>query len=186
MQRRVFVSSAAGAALCVGAGVGAVVGPGVARAQQITWEDVASPDGRYRLKIPKGYRYMTVPAHNSVLHSYVAILPDRFIFEFLDVQLAGAESKITLEKAREPSALAQAGAGLQKSWPGSTVLEQRSITLGPAYGWEFVFGTDQGSRFVLIREYLTLTASYTQVVQGPTADRQNAATQQFMNSLRFG
>ena len=175
MQRRGFVSGAA--ALCVG---------GTALAQQIAWEDVTSADGRYRLKMPKGYRYMTVPAHNGVLHSYVTILPDRYIFEFLDVLLVGVQSKITEEKFREPSAGAEAAAGLQKSWPGSTLLEQRWIMLGPAFGWEFVFGTDQGSRVVIVRSYLTLAASYTQVVQGPAAGRQNPATTQFLDSLRFG
>ncbi len=180
MQRRGFVSGAAVA------GAALVGSAGLARAQQIVWEDVASADGRYRLKMPKGYRYMTVPAHNSVLHSYVTILPERFIFEFLDVLFVGIQSKITEEKFKEPSAGAEAAAGLQKSWPGSTLLERRWVTQGPAYGWEFVFSTDQGSRFVIVRMYLTLNASYTQVVQGPMADRQNPAITQFMESLRFG
>ena len=180
MQRRGFVASAASA------GVASVMGPGGVRAQQFVWEDVASADGRYRLKMPKGYRYMTVPAHNDILHSYVSILPDRFILEFLDVLLVGVESKITRESAQESSSREEAAAGLQKSWPGSTLLEQRWITLGPAYGYEFVFSTDKGSRFVLARMYLTLTASYTQVVQGPVADRQNPITTQFLNALQFG
>ncbi len=180
MQRRAFVSGA------VVAGAALVAGPGLAQAQQIVWEDVASADGRYRLKVPKGYRYMTVPAHNSVLHSYVTILPDRYIFEFLDVFLVGIQSKITGEQLREPSAQAEAIAGLQKSWPGSTVLERKLITVGQVHGLEVVFGTDQGSRFVIVRAYFTSNASYTQVVQGPVADRQNRATAQFMDSLRFG
>lgn len=178
MQRRVFVSSAAAAAL--------VAGPGPAQAQQVVWEDVASPDGRYRLRMPKGYRYMTVPAHDSVLHSYVAALPDRFILEFLDVLLVGVKSKITRENAQQPSSGAQAAAGLQKSWPGSTLLEQRWITQGPAFGWEFVFSTDRGSRFALVRTYFTLAASSTQVAQGPAADRQNPVTTQFLEALQFG
>jgi hypothetical protein len=180
MHRRGFVASAASA------GVAAVMGPAGVRAQQFVWEDVASADGRYRLKMPKGYRYMTVPAHNGVLHSYVSILSDRFILEFLDVLLVGVQSKITRESAQEPSSRADAAAGLQKSWPGSTLVEQRWITLGPAYGYEFVFSTDQGSRFVLARMYLTLTASYTQIAQGPTADRQNPITSQFLDALQFG
>ena len=45
MQRRVFLSSVTGAVL--------VAGPDIAQAQQIVWEEVASADGRYRLKIPR-------------------------------------------------------------------------------------------------------------------------------------
>ena len=40
-------------------GVGLVAGP--ARAQSLTWEEVAGPNGRYRLEMPKGYRHRTHP-----------------------------------------------------------------------------------------------------------------------------
>ncbi|MDI1287165.1 MAG: hypothetical protein PSV46_22465 [Reyranella sp.] len=178
MQRRVFVSAAAGAAL--------VGSPGGAQAQQVVWEDVASANGRYRLKMPKGYRYLTVPGHGGVLHSYVVMLPDRFILEFLDVALANPVSTIPTDPAALQAALQQVQGGMQKSWPGSTVIEQRPITTGPITGREFVFAADQGSRVVIVRMYLTPTATYTQIVQAPMADRQNPVTTQFMDSLRFG
>jgi hypothetical protein len=179
MQRRGFVagSAAAGAAL--------LAGPGLAHAQQVVWEDVASADGRYRLRMPKGYRYLTAPGHGGVLHSYVVMLPNRFILEFLDVALANPVSAIPTDPAALQSALQQVQGGMQKSWPGSTTIEQRPITTGPITGREFVFAAED-SRVVIVRMYLTPTATYTQIVQAPMADRQNPVTMQFMDSLRFG
>lgn len=180
MQRRGFVSGAAitGAAL--------LAGPALTLAQQVVWDDVMSADERYRLKMPKGYRYLTVPGHSGVLHSYVVMLPDRFILEFLDVALANPVSTIPTDPAALQSALQQVQGGMQKSWPGSTVIEQRPITTGPITGREFVFAADQGSRVVIVRMYLTPTATYTQIVQAPMADRQSPVTTQFIDSLRFG
>ena len=179
MQRRIFVSGAAFAAAAL------VGSPGGAQAQQVVWEDVASADGRYRLKMPKGYRYMTVPGHGGVLHSYVIMLADKFILEFLDVSLPTPASPVPTDPAALQLALQQAQGGMQKSWPGSTVIEQRPVTTGPLTGREFVFAA-QGDRIVIVRMYLTPVAAYTQVAQGPAAERKNPLITQFMDSLSFG
>ena len=180
MQRRGFVAAA------IVAGTALAVAPGPARAQQLVWEDVASADGRYRLKMPRGYRYLTVPGHGGLLHSYAAMLPDRFVLEFLDVSLTTPVSTVPTDPAALQAALQQVQAGMQKSWPDSTVIEQRPVTTGPITGREFVFAADRGSRVVIVRLYLTPAATYTQIAQGPAAERGNPVITQFMASLGFG
>jgi hypothetical protein len=73
----------------------------------------------------------------------------------------------------------------RRTRPRSTTIEQRPITTGPITGREFVFAAD-GSRVVIVRMYLTPTATYTKIVQAPMTDRQNPITTQFMDSLSFG
>jgi hypothetical protein len=177
MRRRVFISGAAGTL---------VAAPGLAQAQQVVWEDAASADGRYRLKIPTGYRYLTVPAHGGTLHTWVVMLPDKFILEFLDMGFDSPRTSVPTTAAALQSALEQMQGGMQKSWPGSTVLDQRPITTGSVAGREFVLATDQGSRVVIVRLYLTPRAVYTQIAQGPAAERRNPVIAQFMDSLSFG
>ena len=99
MQRRFLVSGAAAATLVAGARRLA--------AQQVVWDEVASPDGRYRLKIPRGYRYLTAPGHGAVLHSYVFMLPDKFTLELLDVAFASPQTNIPAGAAALQSALEQ-------------------------------------------------------------------------------
>jgi hypothetical protein len=163
-----------------------VVRPGSARAQQTVWEEVGSPDGRYRLKIPKGYRYLQVPAHGGVLHSYVIMLPDKFTLELLDVAFTSPQPNIPTTAAGLQFALDQTQGGMQKSWPDSTVLEQRPVTAGAVAGREVALATDRGSRVVIARLYLTPVAIYMQIAQGPAAERRNPVIAQFMDSLRLG
>lgn len=181
MKRRVFVSGAAGAT-----GAALVAGPGLAQAQQVAWEDVASADGRYRLKVPKGYRHLTVPAHGGTLNSWVVMLPARFVLEFLDMAMATPNPAFPKTPAALQSALEQMQGGMQKSWPGSTVLDQRPITTGSLTGREFTLSADQGSRVVIVRAYLAPLGVYTQIAQGPAAERRNPVIAQFLDSLSFG
>ena len=178
MQRRVFLLSAA-------AGTALVAGPGVPQAQQIVWEEVASADGRYRLKIPRGYRYLTTPAHGGTLHSYVSMLPEGFTFEFLDLGFTSLKPRVPSDPAEVQSFAENSLSGLQKSWPGSTVLEQRPVTAPPFIGREFTFAT-AADRVAIVRLYFTPAASFTQVAQAPLAQRGNPLIAQFMDSLRFG
>jgi hypothetical protein len=78
----------------------------------------------------------------------------------------------------------QAQAGMMKSWPGSTVREQRQIETGPLTGREFVLAA-AGDRFVRARLYLTPGAIYSQIAQGPMARLGSPLVAQFFESLRF-
>ena len=176
MQRRLVLSAAAAA---FGSGARPVA------AQQVVWDEVAGPDGRYRLKIPKGYRYLTVPGHGAVLHSYVFMLPDKLTLKLLDVAFASPQTTVPVGAAALQSALEQMQGGMQRSWPASTVLEQRPITTGAVTGREFVLAADQGSRVVIVRLYITPAASYTLVAQGPVAERRNPFVAEFMDSFRL-
>jgi len=119
----------------------------------------------------------------GVLLSYVFMLPDKFALELLDVAFASLQTNVPAGATALQSALEQIQGGMLKSWPGSTVLEQRLITTGTVTGREFVLAADQGSRVVIVHLYLTPVASYTLVAQGPTADRRNPAVAEFIDSF---
>src|SRR6478609_543626 len=125
MQRRIFI--AAGIAGAAAAGLAGTYVP--AQAQQLTWEDISGPGDRYRLKMPRGYRYLHVPTHSGTLNSYVYMLPDKVTLELLDVVPASPHPVPTGDALT--TALEQAQGGMMKSWPGSTVKEQRQIVTGP-------------------------------------------------------
>lgn len=165
------------------AGLIAAAGLGPAAAQQ-AWDEISNPEGRFRVKIPAGYHRIRAAAHGVVFHSYVTMLPGRFAFEFIDV--AFESPRPTPEGSALATALEQMQGGMQKSFPGSTLVEQKPITTGPLSGREFVLSTDGGARFVRTRLYLTPTAAYTATVQGAMTERQNPAIQQFFDSIQFG
>lgn len=176
MQRRILIAGAAATA------VAAASDP--ASGQQIVWEDVAGADGCYRLKMPKGYRYVHITTNGATVHSYVFMQPDKLVLELVDALVAHPRPAPT--GAEVTPALELAQAGMMKSWPGSKVLEQRQITTGPLPGREFTLATSDGSRFVSARLYLTATGIITQVAQGPTTDRSSPLVPQFLDSLQFG
>ena len=178
MRRRLFMTaSAAGAASVV-----LIAGATPALAQQLVWEDIYGSEGRYRLKMPKGYRYLRVPGHGATVHSYSFVMPDKVTLELLDVTLATPHEMPA--GAALTSALEQAQAGMMKSWPGATVLEQQQITTGPLTGRDFTLAA-AGDRFVRARLYMTRAAIYTQVAQGPASERGAAMVAEFFNSLAF-
>ena len=144
--------------MTAGAAVGLFGASTAARAGAI-WVAVSGPGNRYRLKMPLGYRYLHVPTHDGTLNSYVYMLPD----------------KVTLEQAQ---------GGMMRSWPGSTVQQQRQIETGSLTGREFVLAA-AGGRFVRARLYLTPAAVYSQVAQGPMSELGNPLVTQFFDSLRF-
>lgn len=72
-----------------------------------------------------------------------------------------------------------------KSWPGSTVQEQRQIMTGSLTGREFVPAVP-GNRFVRVRLYLTPAAVYSLIAQGPMAGFGSPMVAEFFASLRFG
>ncbi len=174
MHRRLFV--AAGAAV----GLFGLSTPGRAEA---VWVAVSGPGNRYRLKMPLGYRYLQVPTHDGTLNSYVYMLPDKVTLELLDV--VPATPHPVPSGAALATALEQAQAGMMRSWPGSTVREQRQIETGPLAGREFVLAA-AGDRFVRARLYLTAQAVYSQVAQGPVARLRSPLVTQFFDSLHFG
>lgn len=175
MQRRFFVS---------GMAMAFALGSSPLAAQPLAWDNITGPDGRYRLKMPRGYRYLTVLEQRGILHSYVFVLPDKLTLELLDVTFSSPQPKVPTTPAALQSALEQAQGGMQKSWPGSTVLEGRPVTLGALTGREFVLAA-QGGRVVTVRLYMTPTGFYTQIGVCPAAERSNAAVSEFMESFRF-
>lgn len=178
MHRRRFIVT--GVAIAAGAGLVATSTP--ARAEAV-WVAVSGPGNRYRLKMPLGYRYLQVPTHNGTLNSYVYMLPDKVTLELLDVVPASPHP--VPSGGALTTALEQAQAGMMRSWPGSTVREQRQIETGPLTGREFVLAA-AGDRFVRARFYLTPDAIYSQVAQGPMAGFGSPMVAQFFDSLHFG
>lgn len=175
MHRRVFMTTVAA--------VGLIGTSASTQAQQLTWEDVTGPGNRYRLKMPLGYRYLHVPAHGGTLNSYVYMLPNKVTLELLDV-VPPSPHPVPAGAALS-TALEQAQAGMMKSWPGSTVQQQRQITTGPLTGLEFVLAA-AGDRFVRVRLYLTPAAIYSQIAQGPMAGFGSPMVAEFFASLQFG
>ncbi len=180
MHRRRFMMT--GVAMGAGAAVGLLGASTAARAEAV-WVAVSGPGNRYRLKMPLGYRYLHVPTHTGTLNSYVYMLPDKVTLELLDVVPASPHP--VPSGAALTTALEQAQAGMMRSWPGSTVREQRQIETGPLTGREFVLAA-AGDRFVRARFYLTPAAVYSQVAQGPMSELGNKLVAQFFDSLRFG
>lgn len=178
MHRRRFMMTGTAAA----AGTGLIAPVTTARAEAV-WVAISGPDNRYRFRMPLGYRYLQVPTHNGTLNSYVYMLPDKLTLELLDVVPASPHP--VPSGAALASALEQAQAGMMRSWPGSTVREQRPIETGPLAGREFVLATP-GDRFVRARLYLTPQAVYSQIAQGPMAQFGSPLVTQFFASLRFG
>lgn len=174
MQRRLFVAA--------GAAVGLFAGSATGRAEAV-WVAISGPDNRYRLKMPLGYRYLQVPTHSGTLNSYVYMLPDKVTLELLDVVPASPHP--VPSGAALVTALEQAQAGMMKSWPGSTVREQRQIETGALTGREFVVAA-AGDRFVRARLYLTPQAVYSQIAQGPMSQLGSPLVAQFFDSLQFG
>lgn len=164
------------------AGAGLIVSFSPARAEAV-WVAVSGPGNRYRLRMPLGYRYLQVPTHNGTLNSYVYMLPDKVTLELLDVVPANPHP--VPSGAALVTALEQAQAGMMKSWPGSTLREQRPVETGPLTGREFVLAA-AGDRFVRVRLYLTPQAVYSQIAQGPMAQLGSPLVAQFFDSLRFG
>lgn len=178
MHRRRFMMT--GIAAAAGAGLVSTFSPAWAEA---VWVAIAGPDNRYRFRMPLGYRYLQVPAHNGTLNSYVYMLPDRVTLELLDI--VPAMPATVPSGAALVTALEQVQAGMMRSWPGSTVREQRQIETAPLTGREFVAAT-AGDRFVRARLYLTPQAVYSQIAQGPISQLGSPLVAQFFDSLRFG
>ncbi|TAJ97478.1 MAG: hypothetical protein EPO10_04150 [Reyranella sp.] len=174
MHRRLFVTA--------GAAVG-LIGVSTPGRAEVVWVAVSGPGNRYRLKMPLGYRYLQVPTHSGTLNSYVYMLPDKVTLELLDIVPASPHP--VPSGAALATALEQAQGGMMKSWPGSTVREQRQIQTGPLTGREFVLAA-AGDRFVRARFYLTPEAIYSQIAQGPMSQLGSPLVAQFFDSLRFG
>lgn len=180
MHRRAFMMTGIATVAGVAAGLPGASTP--ARAEAV-WVAVSGPGNRYRLRMPLGYRYLQVPTHDGTLNSYVYMLPDRVTLELLDVVPANPHP--VPSGAALVTALEQAQAGMQRSWPGSTVREQREVMTGPLTGREFVLAA-AGDRFVRARLYLTPQAVYSQIAQGPMSQLGSPLVARFFDSLRFG
>jgi hypothetical protein len=161
-----------------------IVGPRTLSAQQLVWNDIEGPGGRYRLKLPPGYRHLQVPAHGGTLNSYLFMLPDKVTLELLDLTFASPPPNFPTTPTALQSNLDQVQAGMQRSWPGSKLMAQRPVTLGALTGREFVLELP-GNRFQLARFYLEPTQMYVQIAVGPTSEQGSPLVQEFMSSFRL-
>jgi hypothetical protein len=168
--------------MTTGAAAGLAAAPVALQAQQVVWEDIYGSEGRYHLKMPKGYRYLPVVAHGITVRSYAYMLPDRVVLELIDV-VPGFPKDFPAGPALV-TALEQSQAGMMRTWPGSKVLEQGQITTGPLTGRDFTLAAAD-DRFVRVRYYLTRAAIYTQVAQGPMSERGAPMVAEFLDSLQF-
>jgi hypothetical protein len=161
-----------------------LAGPRTSAAQQLVWNEIKGPDGRYSLKLPPGYRHLHVPAHGGVLNSYAFMLPDKVTLELLDMTIPRAPNFPTTAEGLQ-TAIEQFEGGMQRSTPGATVVAQRPISLGAIAGREFILDVP-GNRFQITRIYLAPTQMYIQVANGPASERGSALVQEFMDSFRLG
>jgi hypothetical protein len=179
MQRRGFIAGAAGVSI--------ISGSGSLGAQPVVWEETVDPDGRsYRVQMPKGNRYAALPRPDGgTVRQYSFVVANKFGLDFLVTSFVGNESGLPAAAAQVPARLEAIQGGMQRAWPGSTVLEQEPIQLGSAQGRSFVLAVDQGRGILMARLYYTSQALYSQTAHAGLEERQNPAILQFMNSLRL-
>ena len=181
MRRRVFVATAAaGAALLPGRGIPQAR----AQAPAPAWEDIVGPGGLYRLRMPKGYRFLANPRPDGgTLRQYTFTFADRVLLDFMVTDFVGNEAHLPAPPAELAKRLVAIQGGMEKSWPGATVLEQGPIQLGAVPGRRFVLGVEQCSGVLSARVYFSPKALYVQVAHAPAGERQDPAIALFMDSL---
>jgi hypothetical protein len=178
MKRRLFIACAATPLISSGSGP--------LSAQTEEWNEVIDPDGRYRLQMPKGFRYVALPRPDGgTMRQYSFVVAGKFGLDFLVTSFVGTESGLPAAAPQVPARLEAMQGGMQRSWPGSTVIEQQPIQLGSVQGRSFVLAVDQDRAVVMVRLYYSSHALYSQTVHAFTDGRQDPTIAQFMNSLRL-
>lgn len=176
MQRRSAITLLLGASIAAGAGP--------VQAQSLDWETIAGHDGRYSLEMPKGYRFLTArKSDDDTLRQYVFQWSggglDFAIYDRSQVE-DGANMPMDLWVI-----LNNMQAAIQKRWPGSTVLQQSDVQLGPAQGRSFTLGVDQGRQVVAARIYFANARIYEVLALVPAADQNGPVVTRFLNSVRI-
>lgn len=176
MQRRSTITFLLGASIAAGAGP--------VRAQSLDWETIAGHDGRYSLEMPQGYRFLQArKSDDDTLRQYVFRWSggglDFAIYDQSQVE-DGANMPMDLYVI-----LKNMQTAVQKRWPGSTVLQQSEVQLGPAQGRSFALGVDQGRQVVVVRIYYANARLYEVLALVPAADQNGPVVTRFMNSVRI-
>lgn len=174
MKRRGFVAGVVCAALA----------PAASFAQAVEWQEIVGEEGRYRLQMPRGYQEISGPRPDgSTARQYRMTSPQGFGIEF-------AITDYVKDNPGHPptdlgARLRDAERAVQQRWPGSTVLEQSDVQLGPAQGRSFTLEVDRGQGVLIVRLYYSSQRLYTQLALARRDQRQNPVIVQFMNSLRI-
>ena len=181
MHRRSFVAAAALIAATKDAAAQSPLPP---LPSSIDWQDVSGDDGSWRVQLPKGYQFVSVPgADGSTMRqyrsTYVGLGMD---FAITDYVRAEAGHPLTDEGAM----LRRAQAAVQQRWPGSTILEQSDSALGRAQGRSFTLAVDRSQGFLSMRVYSLGQRLYQMAALGETQYRGNPQVLHFLNSLRLG
>ncbi len=156
---------------------------GAALAQQLTWQTITGAEGHYSFDIPTPFKQSnSTGAFNSILRGYM--------FEWgggrygLDMTIIEIDPGDPDHPPTDIGVLLKNGqSNVQKRWPGSTVLQQGEISLGPAQGRSFTLGIDGGRRLLIGRAYFLNARLYVQVAIVPPEEQNSPAVTRFMTSL---
>jgi hypothetical protein len=152
-------------------------------AQGLEWEEIVGPEGQYRVEMPKGYKYETGPGGGGRAQQYRIAYPSGFGFEFAVTDL---DNDNPLDPTVQEDHLRLAMEAAQQRWPGSTVVEQEPLWLGPARGRSMVLSVQKNTGVLIMRVYVTLPRRlYAQLVLARNDERNNPAIDRFLNSLRL-
>lgn len=173
MRRRVF----AGGGLLAGFAPAAL-------AQAEGWQDIVSQDGRYRLQMPKGFRELSVPGPDgSTARQYQFSTNQGFALDFAITDF------IKADPGHAPTDLGMrlrdAQRAVQQRWPGSTVLEQRDVTMGSLQGRAFTLSVQNGSGVLIARLYYGSQRLYAQLALARADERQSPVIARFLESARI-
>jgi hypothetical protein len=110
---------------------------------------------------------------------------DKVALDFTVADFVGNEAHLPVSPAELAARLVAIQGGMDKSWPGATVLEQAPIELGVTPGRRFLLSVEQGRGIVAVRVYFGAKVTYSQTAQAPVEARENPAIAQFMDSLEL-
>ena len=163
----------------------AAASTGTVQAQQLAWQTIAGAEGRYSFDIPTPIRQtQSTGAFDSIIRQY--------LFEWgsgrygLDMTIIELDPRDPDHPATDVGVLLKNGqSNVQKRWPGSTVLQQGEISLGPAQGRAFKLSLEGGRLVLTGRVYFLNARLYLQIALTPPEEQSSAAVMRFMDSLRI-
>lgn len=161
---------------------GAAVHP--ASAQGPSWQTIAGPNGRYSIEMPEPVRHRTSngpyggTTHQSVFTWEGGILD----FAIYDAMQASGPDRPPTDL---PVLLANMQRAIQARWPGSTVVQQSEVQLGPAQGRSFTLRIDGGARAVVGRVFYNDSRIYEALALVRGEEASGPIVTRFLNSLRI-
>lgn len=175
MRRRSFALGLSGLAL--------VSTPGALQAQAVEWEEIAGPEGQFRLQMPKGYKVVSGMQAAGMTTQYQIAFPSGFGLEFAYTDL---KNENPLDPTLQEDHLRRALEALEQRWPGATYLEREDVWLGSARGMAIALSVQKNTGVLLARCYVTVPRLYAQIVLARNDERENPVIDRFLNSLRIG